>query len=184
MFYTAKVQDHIRVPPHLMKDELKTGLIKEAKAKLGGYISQDLGMVIDVLEIEEVKDGVIIPGDGASYYETVFTILVFRPEMQEVVWGKIKDIQDFGAFMTIGPLEGMIHISQSMNDFVSFSKDKVLLGKETKHSLKVGDKCKGRIIAISYKDISSPKIGITMRQKGLGKEDWTDEPEAKNNKKA
>lgn len=179
MFYKVKVKDHIRVAPNIMKEDLKTGIIHEAKSKLGGYISQDLGMIIDVIDIEDIKDGIIIPGDGASYYETVFEVLVYRPEMQEVVWGKIKDIQDFGAFMTIGPLEGMIHISQSMNDFVSFSKDKVLLGKESKRSLKVGDKCRGRIIAISYKDVSNPKIGITMRQKGLGKDEWNDEPEKK-----
>jgi DNA-directed RNA polymerase subunit E' len=68
----------------------------------------------------------------------------------------------------------MVHISQSMEDFVSFSKEKVLQGKKTGQSLKVGDKCKARIIAVSYKDINNPKIGLTMRQEGLGKLDWLD----------
>ena len=45
---------------------------------------------------------------------------------------KIKDIVDFGAFISLGPTEGMIHVSQTMDDYVSFSKDKVLVGKETK----------------------------------------------------
>ncbi|HIJ01473.1 TPA: DNA-directed RNA polymerase, partial [Candidatus Woesearchaeota archaeon] len=48
-------------------------------------------------------------------------------------------------------------------------------GKNTKHSLKVGDVCKARIIAVSYKDLSNPKIGLTMRQQGLGKDDWIEE---------
>ena len=55
--------------------------------------------------------------------------------------GKIKDIADFGAFINIGPIEGMIHISQTMDDFVSFSKDKTLAGKESKKVLKVNDLC-------------------------------------------
>ena len=59
-----------------------------------------------------------------------------------------------------------------MDDFVSFGKDKVLLGKETNRNLKVGDVCKARLIAISYKDVSNPKIGLTMRQQGLGKQEW------------
>ncbi|MBU1974164.1 MAG: DNA-directed RNA polymerase, partial [Nanoarchaeota archaeon] len=39
-------------------------------------------------------------------------------------------------------------------------------------SLKVNDKCQARIIAVSYKDINRPKIGLTMRQEGLGKIEW------------
>jgi DNA-directed RNA polymerase subunit E'/Rpb7 len=42
--------------------------------------------------------------------------------------------------------------------------------------LKVGDICKARIIAVSYKDLSNPKIGLTMRQIGLGKDEWNIEP--------
>lgn len=185
MFYKTKVSDFVRVSPKLIDSDIKAGIIKEVKEKFGGFISKDFGMVIDVLSVESVGEGVIMPGDGAIFYETSFTLITFKPEMQEVVWGKIKDIADFGAFITIGPLDGMIHVSQSMNDFVSFSKDKVLLGKDTKRSLKVGDKCRARIIAISYKDVMNPKLGLTMRQKGLGKEEWVDEePVAKPEKEA
>ena len=63
-----------------------------------------------------------------------------------------------------------------MDDYVSFTKDKVLSGKESKKSLKVNDKCKARIIAVSFKDISNPKLGLTMRQPYLGKLEWIEEP--------
>jgi DNA-directed RNA polymerase subunit E' len=132
-------------------------------------------MVIDVSQVDDIREGIIIPGDGASYYETEFELLTFKPELQEVVPGKIKDIADFGAFFTLGPTEGMIHVSQTMDDFVSFAKDKVLTGKQTKRALKVGDKCKARIIAVSYKDPTNPKLGLTMRQPGLGKLEWIKE---------
>jgi DNA-directed RNA polymerase subunit E' len=95
--------------------------------------------------------------------------------MQEVVLGKIKDIADFGAFIQLGPIEGMIHVSQTMDDFVSFSKEKVLMGKDSKRSLKVGDRCRARLIAVSYKDVVNPKFGLTMRQEGLGKLEWLEE---------
>ena len=74
--------------------------------------------------------------------------------------------------MDLGGAEGMVHISQSMDDFVSFSKEKVLQGKKTGYSLKVGDKCCARIIALSFKDAHNPKIGLSMRQEGLGKLEW------------
>ncbi|MBI2138215.1 DNA-directed RNA polymerase [Candidatus Woesearchaeota archaeon] len=176
MFYKMEVRDHIRVPPNLFDLEVKEAVIKRIKQKFDGFIAKELGIVIDVTEIKAIGEGIIIPGDGAAYYDATFDLLTFRPEMQELVYGKIKDIADFGAFITLGPIEGMIHVSQTMDDFVSFSKDKVLIGKESKRALKVGDPCRARIIAISFKDINNPKLGLTMRQPGLGRTGWSDEP--------
>ncbi len=175
MFYKIEVKDHIGVPPKLFDLSREEAIGTCIQKKYEGYISPELGIVIDLYKINEIGEGIIIPGDGASYYETKFELFTFKPEMQEVVLGKIKDIADFGAFMIIGPVEGMIHISQTMDDFVSFSKDKVLVGKETKRTLKVNDRCKSRIIAVSFKDISNPKLGLTMRQPTLGKEEWIEE---------
>ena len=184
MFYRMRLKDHIRVSPSLFGEETDDAIIKEIKNKFDGYIDKDIGFVVDVIGVNEIKDGIIVPGDGAAYFETEFELIAFRPELQEVVLGKIKDIADFGAFMSIGPTEGMIHVSQSMDDFVTFSKEKVLTGKETKRTLKVNDKCRGRIIAVSFKDITNPKIGITMRQLGLGKLEWIEEDLAKKSKKS
>jgi DNA-directed RNA polymerase subunit E' len=175
MFYKTIIEDHIRVPPDLFDKETKEAVIAQIKKEYDGYISKDFGFVIDISDLTELGEGVIIPGDGAAYYKVTFVLLTFKPEMQEVVHGQIKDIADFGAFITMGPIEGMIHVSQTMDDFVSFSKDKTLLGKDSKRVLKIGDKCKARIIAVSYKELSNPKIGLTMRQDSLGKIDWIQE---------
>lgn len=178
MFYKSEIKDFIRVPPELFDVEREEAVAKRIKTDYEGFISEDLGIVIDVASVKEIREGIIVPGDGAAYYETVFELLTFKPEMQEVVKGKIKDIADFGAFISIGPSEGMIHISQTMDDFVSFAKDKTLSGKETNRVLKMGDECVARIIAISFKDPSNPKLGLTMRQPGLGKIDWIKEEDS------
>ncbi|MBS3097906.1 DNA-directed RNA polymerase [Candidatus Woesearchaeota archaeon] len=181
MFYKIELKDHIRVPPNLFNLSLEEAVTQRIKKKYDGHISKELGVVIDVSEVGEIGEGVLIPGDGAPYYDTKFRLLTFKPEMQEVVLGKIKDIADFGAFITLGPIEGMIHISQTMDDFVSFSKERTLSGKETKKTLKIADKCRAKIIAVSFKDTTNPKLGLTMRQPGLGRLDWVEEakPEEK-----
>ncbi len=181
MFYKVKVQDHIRVPPKDFGSELNQAIIHQIKEKYGGYISEELGFVIDVSDIEEVGEGVVIPEDGASYYETTFQLLTFQPEMQEVVYGKVRDIADFGAFVNIGPVDGMMHISQAMNDYVSVTEQKTLQGKDSNRVLKVDDNCRARIVAVSYKDPANPKIGLTMRQDGLGKAEWIKEDMKKKN---
>lgn len=172
MFYQVTIKDHIRVPPRMFGVGKKEAVLANLKSSYDGYISKELGFVINVVSVGTIKEGVIIPGDGAGYYETEFEVVTYKPELNELVYGKIRDITDFGAFVDIGGVEGMVHISQSMDDFVSFSKDKVLQGKKTGQSLKVGDRCKARIIAVSYKDLNNPKIGLTMRQEGLGKLEW------------
>lgn len=187
MFYKIELRDSIRVPPDLFGLTVEESVLKGVRKKYDGYISKELGIVIDVAGVKSIGDGVIIPGDGAFYYDSTFDLLAFKPEMQEVILGKIRDIADFGAFITLGPIEGMIHISQTMDDFVSFTKDKALAGKETKRTLKIGDHCRARIIAVSFKDPSNPKLGLTMRQQGLGRLDWIDlgeeEKEEKETKK-
>lgn len=175
MFYRTELKDHIRVPPNLFDMAIEEAIVKRVKNKFDGYISKELGIVIDVSSVDEIGEGVIIPGDGAAYYETKFKLLTFKPELQEVILGKIKDIADFGAFISLGPIEGMIHVSQTMDDFVSFSKEKTLAGKDSHKVLKIGDLCRARIIALSYKDLTNPKLGLTMRQPHLGKMEWLEE---------
>jgi len=183
MFYKTELRDHIRVPPKLFNLPAEDAILLRIKKKYDGFISKDVGIVIDVAGVTEVKEGVVIPGDGASYYDVVCQLIVFKPEIHEIIYGRIKDIADFGAFINIGPIEGMIHVSQTMDDFVSFAKDKVLTGKDSKNTLKIGDHCKARVIAVSFKDVSSPKLGLTMRQEFLGKVEWIDDAKSGNKKK-
>lgn len=175
MFYETQVKSHVRVSPTLFKTDTKKAIFQELTKKFENFVSPELGIVIGITEILDVREGIIVPGDGAAYYDTTYRILTFKPEMQEIILGNISDITEFGAFMDIGPIDGMIHVSQTMDDYVNFSKTNVLTGKETKKVLKVGDKCRARVVAISYKDITNPKIGLTMRQPMLGNLNWIKE---------
>ena len=175
MFYEVKLKEHIRVPPNLFKDDVKESVLKSLNEKFEGYVSEELGFVIGIRQIDEIGEGIIIPGDGAAHYETTFSIFTFIPELQEVLLGRISEITDFWAFIEIGPIDGMIHVSQTMDDYVSFSKENVLTGKESKKVLKINDICRSRIIAVSYKEANNPKIGLTMRQPLLGNLKWIEE---------
>ena len=178
MFYVAEVEDHVRVEPKHFGLATKDAVAEQLEESYVRTMHKELGFVISVIGVKEVGEGIIIPGDGAAYYKSLFTVLVWRPELHELIPGVIKEITNFGAFMQIGPTQGMIHISQTMEDFVSLSKTGNLQGKMTKRSLNVGDSCLARIVAISYK-AGEPKIGLTMRQQGLGKVEWLDEAKKK-----
>ncbi len=181
MFYLTEVEDHIRVEPKLFGLPTSDSVGKQLIETYMGHYNKELGKVVSIIEVLEVGEGVIIPGDGAAYYKSRFKLLAWKPEMHELVFGIISEITNFGAFINMGVMNGMIHISQTMDDYVSFSKANSLLGKASKRSLKSGELCLARIVAISYKG-GELKIGLTMRQPGLGKLDWIKEDAAKKKK--
>lgn len=171
MFYLVEVEDYVRVTPEKFDKPTAEAVQEQLNETYSDFQDRDIGTVVDVLEVLDVADGIIIPGDGAAYYKSRFKMIVFKPELQEIVYGVIDEITNFGAFINLGVVKGMIHISQTMEDYVSFSKSGALTGKNKKKTLNKGDKCIARIVAISYKG-EEPKIGLTMRQPGLGKIEW------------
>jgi len=181
MFYLVEVEDYIRVEPKLFGLPTQEAVENQLQETYADYYDKELGKSVAVIKVLKVGEGVIIPGDGAAYYNSKFKLLVWKPELQEIVYGTISEITNFGAFINLGVMRGMIHISQTMDDYVSFSKANSLLGKATKRNLKQGDLCMARIVAISHKG-DEPKIGLTMRQPGLGKLDWIKEDQIKKNK--
>lgn len=174
MFYLTEVEDYVRVEPRLFGLPTAEAVNKQLRDTYANFYSKELGKVVAVVAVSSVGEGVLIPGDGAAYYKSIFILVAWKPELQEVVFGKISEITNFGAFIEMGSMRGMIHISQTMEDYVSFSKENVLSGKTSKRTLKEGDLCIARIVAISYKG-EDPKIGLTMRQPGLGKIEWIKE---------
>lgn len=183
MFYVVEIEDYVRVSPELFGLPVDEAVAAQLQKKYMNYIDKDFGAVVGVLNVLKVGEGIIIPGDGAAFYNCQFKLLAMIPELQELVHGEINEITNFGAFINIGGIDGMIHVSQTMDDFVTFSKSNTLSGKNSKRSLKKGDLCVARVVAVSYKT-DPPKIGLTMRQPGLGKLDWIQEDKRRAKKSA
>lgn len=183
MFYLTEVEDYVRVEPKLFGLPTMKAVDMQLRETYADYYDRELGRVVSVIDVLSVGEGILIPGDGAAYYNTKFKLLIWKSEMQELVYGIISEITTFGAFINLGVMRGMIHISQTMEDYVSFSKTNTLTGKSTKRSLKQGDLCLARIVAISHKG-NEPKIGLTMRQPGLGKIEWIQEEKVKKERDA
>lgn len=178
MFYLLEVEDYVRVEPRHFGLATIEAIERQLNESYINNFNKELGYIIAVISVDKIEEGVIIPGDGAAYYKSVFKLVVWKPELHELVYGAITDITNFGAFMQIGPAQGMIHISQTMNDYVSLTKMGTLSGKSSRRSLGKEDDCIARIVAISYKG-DAPKIGLTMRQPGLGKIEWLVEEKRK-----
>jgi DNA-directed RNA polymerase subunit E' len=174
MFTLITLQDTIRIPPDTFGNPLEKVGREQVKAKYEGIVDEELGYVIAVTGVEVSPIGKIIPGDGATYHKVAFSLLAFMPVIQEIVEGDVVEMADFGAFVRIGPVDALLHVSQLMDDYISYDeKQGVLLGKETKRKLTSGDQLRVRITAVSLgRAGSSGKIGVTARQPFLGKLEW------------
>ena len=174
MFKLITLQDTIRIPPETFGTPLEQVGRDQVKTKYEGIVDEELGYVIAVTGVEVSPTGKIIPGDGATYHRVTFSLLTFYPIIQEIVEGDVVEIADFGAFVRIGPIDALLHVSQLIDDYMSYDeKQGVLLGKETKRKLTSGDQLRVRITAVSLgRAGSSGKIGVTARQPFLGKLEW------------
>lgn len=177
MFYLLTCEDIVRIPPEKFGLELKQVALEELTKRYEGFISRDLSYIIAITSVEPDMVGKILPGDGATYHSVSFSLLVYKAEIQEIVEGEIIEIGDFGAFIRIGPVEALLHISQVMDDYITYDERQgTLTGKETRRKLMRGDKVRVRVTAVSMsKGGASSKIGVTMRQPFLGKLEWIKE---------
>ena len=174
MFNKITMKDTIRIDPTRFGQPLEDAAFEELKTKYEGLVDEELGYVISVVDITVNPVGRILQGDGGTHHPVTFSILTFFPELQEVMEGEVVEVADFGTFLRIGPVDALLHVSQLMDDFISYDeKQGVLLGRESGRTIQRGDLFRVRIVAVSFpRGRSSGKIGVTARQPFLGKLEW------------
>ena len=177
LFQILTIEDVVRITPKEFGKDINEVSLKLLKEKYESTVSSDYGYLIKVLSVNVEKIGKIIHGDGATYHRAQFDALTFYPQVGEIIDGEVVEITDFGAFIKIGPADALLHISQVMDDYVSVDlKGGAIVGQNTKRQLKVGDKVRAKVIAVSIgKGMSMGKIGITCRQPFLGSFEWIKE---------
>ncbi|MCX8190330.1 MAG: DNA-directed RNA polymerase [Candidatus Diapherotrites archaeon] len=177
MFEVVRVKDKLRVPPVKLGVKMKKALLELAQEQYEGIIDEDIGVIVAVINAKKSGEGKIVHGDGAVYYDTELEFLAFRPVMHEIVEGVVNETADFGLFVRIGPIEGLVHVSQIIDEYLNYdSKNSVFVSKESKLKIGINDKVLARIVSISLKgSISDSKIGLTMRQPFLGKQQWVEQ---------
>lgn len=174
MYQVLSCRDRVRLPAQYFSMKLEDALQQILREKYERRIDKDAGVALAVWNAKPEGDGVVIPGDNAAYYDVAFDVLCYLPQVNEIVESDVSEIVEFGAFLTLGPMEGLVHLSQIANDFLTFNKKTMsFTGRESKKSIKKGDHVYAKISTVSMKQsIPETKIGLTMRPDGLGKEEW------------
>ena len=173
MFMIAEVQDIIAVHPKDFGKPLEEVVANNLKIQYEGILDEELGYIILVTDIRVDPVGYMLPRDGSTYHKCTFKLLTYLPKVHEVVMGEVIEVTDFGCFVRIGPLDGLLHISQITDDYISYDeKHNMLIGRKSGRKLMVGDDIRARIVAVSLATGTSGKVGLTTRQPMMGKLEW------------
>lgn len=125
------------------KDEILT--------KLNSLIGKNLEVVI--LDVNK-KENKLIFSEKAAHKEVTKNILS-NFEVGQTVKGKVTGVVDFGVFMNVAGIEGLIHISE-------ISWDRV---EDVRNHVKVGQELEAKIIGIER-----DKISLSLKQ--LSEDPW------------
>jgi DNA-directed RNA polymerase subunit E' len=182
MYYRVRREEVVRIPPDRLGEDVDELARELTRSTYEGKVATDKSFTLLATNVDRLDEGRIVHGDGAVYQKVAFDAVVLRPQLQEIVDGTICEVMKFGAFIRFGPLDGLLHISQVMDDRVDVDvENQRLVGKDTKRDLRRGDRVRARIVAASINERNprESKIGLTMRQPGLGKFEWIEEDRKK-----
>jgi DNA-directed RNA polymerase subunit E' len=177
MYYVHTLQDTFKMAPEFFDRDIEEVATLALKRKYEGVIDKKLGVAVSVFNVRNISDGAILPGDPATHHNVEFDVLTYTPYVDEVVAGEVTELAEFGAFVRIGPIEGLVHVSQITNDFLNFDKKvPAFVSKKSGRSLKKGDAVLAKISTVSMKNtVKDSKIALTMKPEGLGKAEWITE---------
>ena len=187
MYHKLMLEDKVRVPPQRLGEKLEKVILDVLQEQLEGSIDKEIGIFICVTKVQDVGEGELVPGDGGVYYDVKFEALVLRLALQEVIEGVVVETTSFGAFISLGPIDAMLHVSQISDEYINYDeKNARLICQESKRFIGVGDVVRVRVVTLSLneREPRDSKIGLTMRQAGLGTAIWLEEEIAKEKEKA
>jgi DNA-directed RNA polymerase subunit E' len=187
MYHKLMLEDKVRVPPQRLGEKLEKVILEVLQEQLEGSIDKEIGIFICVTKVSDVGEGELVPGDGGVYYDVKFEAMVLRLALQEVIEGLVVETTSFGAFVSLGPIDAMLHVSQISDEYINYDeKNARLICQESKRFIGVGDTVRVRVVTLSLneREPRDSKIGLTMRQAGLGTAIWLEEDMQKEKEKA
>ncbi|MFW5918386.1 MAG: DNA-directed RNA polymerase [Haloferacaceae archaeon] len=175
MYKRVRLKDTVEVPPEHLADVTPQRVKHLLQDKLEGRLDEQVGSVVSVAEVHDIGEGTVLPSRPGVYYEAEFDAVTFDPQMQEVVDGEVVEVVNFGAFVGIGPVDGLLHVSQISDEYLAYDEEgQALASRESNETLAVGDAVRARIVtkSIDERNPRDSKIGLTAKQVGLGKHGW------------
>lgn len=161
MFVLAKFKDIIRVPAQCLGQPIEEVLTDELNKRFANKVVLQVGLVICLHDILDIGESYIYCGDGAIHTRCIYRMIVFRPQVGEVLVGTLKSSSKEGLTVSFGFFENILIPSQQLNEPSQFNEmDQTWTwnfedeGQTHVLVLEVGEKLRFRVHAESFVDVS------------------------------
>lgn len=145
---------------HLLIEDSQKNVGSRLKV-LRNYVSNVLKLKI--IELDSNKEKIVFSERAAQSDNGSRKKLISKLSPGEIVEGNISNVTDFGVFVDLGGLEGLIHISELSWKRVSHPSEVLEIGKKIKTQV-ISINPKNMHIALSYKRLyPNPWMTVTKR---------------------
>merc|ERR1712168_1698697 len=114
MFVLSEMKTTMRLLPKGFDKNIEEQIMDEVNRKLCNRVLLDVGLCICLYDILEIGKSFILPGDGAAHTKVHFRLLVFRPDREEVLTGKIKSCSKDGVHVSLEFFDDILIPAESL----------------------------------------------------------------------
>jgi DNA-directed RNA polymerase III subunit RPC8 len=161
MFVLAKFRDIIRVPACKLGHPIEEVLAEELNKRFANKVVLNVGLVICLNNIVDVGESYIYCGDGAIHTRCLYQMIVFRPQVGEILCGTLKSSSKEGLNISLGFFDSIIIPPHNLNEPSHFNEidqswtwDFEDEGQTHTLTLEIGEQVRFRVHSEEFVDVS------------------------------
>ncbi|CAF0991663.1 unnamed protein product [Didymodactylos carnosus] len=159
----ATLEDTVSIAPCFFNQELSHIVSDEIDKKLANTVYQELGLCICLYDILSIGDCILLPGDANFHTKVKFRYVVFRPNIDEILVGKIRSSSKDGISVTLGFFDDILIPSTKLQHPSRFTEAEQLwaweyTNEDEKHNMfmDIGEEIRFRVVQEIFED-TAPK---------------------------
>lgn len=160
MFILSTFQDTIRVPASQLGKPIEDELTDILNARLANKVVHNVGLVICLKDIVDVGESYLHDGDGAIFTKCTFRMIVFRPQVGEVICGTLRSSSREGLKVSLDFFDSIVIPPKLLNETSRFDESDQSWtwyyddeGKTHSLKLEIGEKIRFRVYGEEFVDI-------------------------------
>jgi len=153
-------EKNVRIAPHLFNDE-QAAVAAEIHKKYSNKVLPNVGLCICICDILSISQGYVYIGDGASFVEVHFRLIVFRPFIGEVLTGSIAASTQSGLKVSLLFFDNIIIPGGFIKPSAYFDSERsVWLWQVDEHDLEMrqGEPVRFKVTDVVFSEQAGPRV--------------------------
>lgn len=169
MFYVKQLQREMLIEPRFLGSKMRKFIVKKVHDEMEGQCIGKYGYIIAILDVEDIKPGLIENDSGSVNVMVKYTVMLLRPFRNEVLDAIVTMASDEnGFFCRVGPLQIFVsrHCVPEDISFNAITSD-CWVSEDEKVEIREGSIIRLRVIGISIDAGSIHAVG-SIKETYLG----------------